>query len=168
MNMNAKIPSQNQVVGLFDNYADAEHAIRDLQKSGVRADRIGIGTDENEIDAQPAEGAHHEGFWRKVADFIEGRDRTADASEDNSRLEMGSAHVLVSITALTPEQRNQYEVILKAHGASVEPHTGSKPDGLEGGHRIQLLSEVLRVQKERVSKGEVRKLNLAGHKAGIK
>ncbi|HWY71563.1 MAG TPA: YsnF/AvaK domain-containing protein [Terriglobales bacterium] len=35
-------------------------------------------------------------------------------------------------------------------------NASSKPDGLEGGQRIQLLSEVLRVHKERVSKGEVR------------
>lgn len=159
MNLNAQTPSQNQIVGLFHNYSDAEDAIRDLQKAGVPADRIGIGTDENGIDGQSVEGAQQEGFWRKIADFFEGRDRTSDASEDSS-LETRSGHVLVSISALTSEQRTECEDILKAHGANVEPtinqNAGSKPDGLEGGQRIQLLSEVLRVQKERVSKGEVR------------
>ena len=160
MNMNAQILSEDQVVGLFDNYGDAEHAIRDLQKAGAPADRIGIGTGENEIDAHPVEGARHEGFWRKIADFFEGKDHSADVSEDNSQSEMRSAHVLVRVSALTPEQRNEYQDILQAHGANLDPNidqdADSQTEDVQGAQRFQLLSEVLRVQKERVSKGEVR------------
>ena len=160
MNLNIQTASKNQVVGFFDNYSDAEYAIRDFKKAGVPADCIGIGTDQNGNDAQSVDGTQHEGFWRKVTDFFEGKDHSVDVSERNSQLETGSARVLVSISALTPEQRNECEHILRAHGANfeanIDQNAGSKPDGLEGGQRIQLLSEVLRVRKERVSKAEVR------------
>ena len=160
MNLDTKNDSPNQVIGLFDNYTDAEHAIRDLKEAGVPADRIGIGMGTDGTEAQSGNETRHEGLWRKIADFFEGKDHSGDASRDNSQSEAGSTHVLVSISVLTPEQRIECEEILEEHNAHLEPNVnqnlGGKADGVESGQRIQLLSEVLRVQKERVSKGEVR------------
>lgn len=166
--------SQNTVVGIFDDYSDAERAIRDLKEAGIPANRIGIATGQSGVDSQSGDGARQEGFWRKIADFFEGKDHSDDATAYNPNQDsavyserLGSSSVLVSVSAATPEQRKDCEEILKEHHARIEAGnvnrsagvSGNKPDvdqSSEGGQRIQLLSEVLRVHKDRVSTGEVR------------
>ena len=160
MTFNPQTDSENTIIGAFNKYADAERAMRDLKEAGIPADRIGIGADQNGNNASSADGTQHEGFWRKIADFFEGKDHSVDASGHNQELEAGS-HVVVTVLALTLAQRQECAEILKEHDATLESNpmkksVGNQADGREGGQRIQLLSEVLRVDKERVSKGEVR------------
>jgi uncharacterized protein (TIGR02271 family) len=170
MNLNAQNAGEYIVAGIFEDYSHAENAIRDLKDAGIPANRIGIGIGQEVADSKLSDGAQHEGFWRKIGDFFEGKDHSADSADYDANLgevdASGPERVVVSVSALTPEERQVAEDILEEHNAQIEAGDVSQnasmsgqPDAdgrFQGGERLQLLSEVLRVHKERVSKGEVR------------
>lgn len=133
-----------------------------LVLAGIPPEQIGIGTGEERADAQSVDGAQNEGFWRRIANFFEGKTQSADGSDyDVQPGKESPGNVLVVLNAATPQQRDKCEEILEAHNAEIEPSisedaSAKKRESVEGGQRIQLLSEVLSVQKKRVPKGEVR------------
>lgn len=162
--------NSNYVLAFFRKYSDAENAIQDLTNAGIPANRIGLATRENGIPSDPNQ-QQGEGFWRKIANFFEGKDKPAqnDATAMNPDLSgyrgtLEQDGVLVSVNPLTPEERQKCEDIFGAHEGRIDENddvtSSAAPEGgLEieaGGQRIQLLSEVLRLHKEQVSAGEVR------------
>jgi len=160
----------NYVLGFFENYSDAENAIHDLSQAGIAANRIGLATRENGVPSRTTKEG--ESFWQKIANFFEGKDQSAgsdattmnpDVAPYGKNLEQDG--VLVSVSTLTPEEHRECEEIFEAHDGQIEQagttsglpsQSGSDSDGNTAAQRIQLLSEVLRVHKERVSTGEVR------------
>jgi uncharacterized protein (TIGR02271 family) len=157
--------NSNYVVGFFNNYSDAENAIHDLTEAGIPANRIGVAAEESESASGTTR--EHEGFWHKIVNFFEGKED--GAANDRSAIDPGLSRyanhaghgVVVSVSTISPEERQEAEDILEQHGAELEgPQVAlsaeAVTDGNTTGHRLQLLSEVLRVHKDRVSRGEVR------------
>jgi uncharacterized protein (TIGR02271 family) len=175
MDLNRQDVGENILVGYFADYSGAEDAIHDLTEAGLSANQIGIATTDGVPESQLTDGAsRHESFWSKVVNFFEGKDHSEretdpdfmrlDSSAYDERLRSGG--VLVTVNFLSPEERQECEDILEEHGGKIEEGGVSRAAGvsesktnLHGqnqGSRIQLLSEVLRVHKDRISKGEVR------------
>jgi len=155
------------VAGLFRDESKAESAVDDLKAAGFSDKEIGIAT------------PHREGkvgsFWNRMTDRF-GRHEHTEHAQDleeslsdsgipeyqaryfNSALEEGG--VLVTVHG-GPEQTAKAVSILQRNGADVGSTaaewqgkgTGARPAGMQ---QIQLLGEILRIHKERVSRGEVR------------
>ncbi|HKR85598.1 MAG TPA: YsnF/AvaK domain-containing protein [Terriglobales bacterium] len=151
------------VVGFFRNYADAENAIHDLTEAGIPSNRISLAVSDDPEASSPSQES--ESFWRKIANFFEGKDHieTSAAGASSPELHYGKTlkdgGVLVSVSTLNAEERQECEDIFEAYEAELEDddlEQSAKPDGDGAGQRLQLLSEVLRVHKERVPTGEVR------------
>lgn len=168
MNLNTQNAGEYSVVGVFDDYSHAQSAIRDLKEAGVPAHRIGIGIGQTGVASEGSDDTQREGFWRKIAGFFEGKDHAAaDADyEVSEAATSGPKRVVVSVSASTREGREELEEILEQHHAQIESSDANQTEetlqqpgrdrSVEGGQRIQLLSEILQVHKDRVSKGEVR------------
>jgi uncharacterized protein (TIGR02271 family) len=167
MNVNSsQATNSNYVVGFFSDYSDAESAIHDLTEAGIPANRIAVATGNGGSSSRST----HEGesFWRKIANFFEGKDHnygTASNATADDLSRYGSLKqdgVLVSVSTVSPEERQEAEDIFEEHNAKLEgaqvqlsAQSGSDVEG-SGMQRLQLLSEVLRVHKERVPTAEVR------------
>jgi uncharacterized protein (TIGR02271 family) len=156
----------NYVVGFFSEYSDAESAIHDLTEAGIPANRIAVATAGSGTSTHPSDGG--ESFWQKIANFFEGKDHnygddSAASADDLSRYgNLKQDGVLVSVSTVSPEERQEAEDIFEEHNAQLEgaqvqlsAQSGSDVER-SGTQRLQLLSEVLRVHKERVPTGEVR------------
>jgi uncharacterized protein (TIGR02271 family) len=158
--------NSSYVVGFFQHYSDAENAIHDLTEAGISANRIAVATADSGTSIHPSDEG--ESFWRKIANFFEGKDHnygedSAATADDLSRYgNLKQDGVLVSVSTLTPEQRQEAEDIFEEHNAQLEGpqvQLSAQPASEveeSGTQRLQLLSEVLRVHKERVPTGEVR------------
>src|SRR5438045_1796889 len=168
-NTTTRIPGTTNatVAGFFRDESKAESAIEDLRAAGFSDKEIGVAT------------PHQEGrvgkFWDKVTDRFGKHEHTENASDLEESLhdsgipeqqasyfnsELGRGGVLITVHA-GPERTTKALSILQQNGADVgsataewqRARTGTQPST---GQRIQLLGEILRVHKERVSRGEVR------------
>jgi uncharacterized protein (TIGR02271 family) len=162
------------VTAFFRNSADAENAIERLINAGFRSNQIGSSFEDYD---EPSRKGH--GFWDKVGNFFSGdtgyEDRdtgTADGPRQEGRaigrtltipetyrdrMAEGGAFVSVYDT----DRLTEAEEILRRSNGEIEQDFNRFPAAeteveREGEHRIQLLSEVLRVRKDRVQRGEVR------------
>src|SRR5438874_3131648 len=169
MNTTTKIPGTTNatIAGFFKNESKAESAIEELRGAGFSDREIGVAT--------PHREARVGNFWDKLTDRFGKHEHTEQANELEESLrdagipeqqasyfnsELGRGGVLITVHA-GPERVTKALSILQQNGADVgsaaaEWHrTGSGTQGVTG-QRIQLLGEILRVHKERVSRGEVR------------
>jgi uncharacterized protein (TIGR02271 family) len=173
----------NSTLAFFRNEADAENAIRDLKQAGFRPDQIGTSLEDYDIDNVQQHGRR--GFWEKVSDFFSGDpgyERRDTSSVRGYREESPSIGPTLGIPDRYRDRIDAGGVFVMVYGdnaAQAEPilirnngelesdlssfqSTGSdfaevERTNLAGqGHRIQLLSEVLRIRKDRVQRGEVR------------
>jgi uncharacterized protein (TIGR02271 family) len=172
-NTTTRVPgtTKTAIAGFFRDEKKAENAIEELRATGISDSEIGVAT------------AHQEaklgGFWDKLANRFGKHEHTEHASDLQRSLldsgipeqqasyfnsELARGGVLVTVHA-GADRATKAISILQQNGADVgsaaaewrgtrpEPQTGASTIG---GQRIQLLGEILRVHKERVSKGEVR------------
>src|SRR5437764_2192643 len=168
-NTTTRIPSTTNatIAGLFRDESKAESAIEELKAAGFSDKDIGVAT------------PHQEGkvgnFWSKVTDRFGKHEHTEHASdlEDSLRdsgipeqqasyfnSELSRGGVLITVHA-GAERSSKALSILQANGADVGTTAANWQGTQRGsqaasGQRIQLLGEILRVHKERVSRGEVR------------
>jgi uncharacterized protein (TIGR02271 family) len=163
----AKIPGTTNatIAGLFRDEGQAEKAIEELRAAGFSEREIGIATP----NAEGKVGS----FWDKVSSRFGKEEHTEHASDlegslrdsgipdqqaryFNAELDRGGALITVhadsgrTTKALSILQRNGADV-----GSASTEWKGNKQT-TAGGQRIQLVGEILRVHKERVSRGEVR------------
>ena len=133
-----------------------------------------------------AEGEEHRSFWQKIEDFFSGHERTTEnrtssspsfgiPNQYRSRIESGEILVVVYDVSRLEDAAE----IMRDHNGTIEndfvpeettnvgsqdfgsqnlgsQNAGSRDVSGEGMQRLQLISEVLRVRKERVQTGEVR------------
>jgi uncharacterized protein (TIGR02271 family) len=163
----AKIPGTTNatIAGLFRDESKAEMAIEELRAAGFSQSEIGVAT--------PHEEGKTGSFWDKISSRFGKEEHTEHATDLEESLrdsgipdqqaryfnsELGRGGALVTIHT-DPERSNKALAILQRNGADVGSAAaewkGGKQTGV-GGQRIQLLGEILRVHKERVSRGEVR------------
>jgi uncharacterized protein (TIGR02271 family) len=148
--------TSDRIAAFFDSPVKAEHALRELRDAGFRADQIGcsFGTDEAEMDRD------QRSMWEKIKDFFGGQEYGRHEASHGytiparfqSRFETGACLV----TVFTEDRIAQAESILLEHGGSIERDFAFQEAREGEGRRIQLLSEVLRVDKERVQTGQVK------------
>ncbi|HEX8500748.1 MAG TPA: YsnF/AvaK domain-containing protein [Pyrinomonadaceae bacterium] len=164
------------IVGLFDNYREAQRAAAELVESGIRREDIGI----TSRDYASYEGDTHreeshrddEGFGDKVSSFFSnlfGDDRE-HASHYSEAVSGGGA--VVTVDCETDDAADRAEAILNRFGGEVDDHETSGREGAyagaatgeagranmaEGGEaRIPVIEEELRVGKREVEGGGVR------------
>jgi uncharacterized protein (TIGR02271 family) len=172
------------IVAFFEDHGDAARAISDLKDAGIRPHQIGISAAEHfrsDADVSSRRGARDvtdrddKSLWDKISEFFTGSDAVdindtrrnytfSDRSWENYSDRIDEGGVLV--TVYDADDRSEIESILERHDGVIdrdvefEPIERSAPVRedfqTEGPRRIQLLSEVLRVNKERVSAGEAR------------
>ena len=161
--------SKAGVAGLFRSETEAEKALDELKSSGFSDTEIGVAT------------AHEEGktgsFWAAVTSKFGKHGHTEQATDlHNSLIDsgvpdqqaryfnaaLGRGGVLVTVHC-GPQRSAQAVSILLKNGADVgsEASAASSPGAASDrdigyGERIQLVGEIFRVHKERVSRGEVR------------
>ena len=171
--------ARGSVVAIFESVSDAENALRELRDDGFSADRLGCATGRRQTNEE-----HHRSFWQKVEGFFSGdegyEDRNTGANDGtreegqvidrtltlpdryNEQLESGCTMVAV----YGSDRLDKAEQILIANRGKVENNfeqyqsdyagtSGRNVNEVEGG-RIQLLSERLQVNKQRVQTGDVR------------
>jgi uncharacterized protein (TIGR02271 family) len=172
---------RGSVAGLFKNYSQAEKAIADLRSAGFTSDQIGLARAEGGAGTETAEHQDR-GFWDKVRGAFGGQERTVDESDysysndfegsltgsgltpEEARYFGSNIHSGVLVTVRTTGGRAAEAItILERNGADIG--SGAVQFGKQqkttttagmGEHRIQLLGEMLRIHKERISRGEVR------------
>jgi len=158
------------IAGLFHDDAQAEDAIEQLHDAGFSESEIGIATSRN---SGVNESSPHESFWDKVAGLFgkheHGETRpelqeTLDASgvpeSEYFNRALDAGDILVTVRT-SSDRADKARLILENEGAELQVENaaiGSRVErsDLEGEQRIHLVSEVLRVHKERVQRGEVR------------
>lgn len=167
------MPKQaSNVTAFFRRSSDAENAIQRLVDAKFSPDEIGSSIE----DYDQTTGRKGEGFWDKVGNFFSGdtgyEDRDTGASDgprqegraigrtltipENyyARIQEGGAFV----TVYNELRRSEAEEILRRNNGEIEQDFNrfQSAADVQGEHHIQLLSEVLRVRKDRVQRGEVR------------
>jgi|ERR1051326_6749190 uncharacterized protein (TIGR02271 family) len=168
-NTTTRVPGTTKaaIAGFFHDENKAENAIEELRSASFSDSEIGVAT------------PHQEGrvgrFWDKVTNRFGKHEHTEHASDlqqslrdsgipeqqadyFNSALSRGGVLVTVHGGA---ERATKALSILQQNGADVgsaatEWRSTRTEAPAIGGQRIQLLGEILRVHKERVSRGEVR------------
>ena len=168
-NTTTRIPGTTSatIAGFFIDESKAENAIEELRAAGFSDREIGVAT------------PHQEGkvgkFWDKLTSKFGKHEHTENASDLEESLrdsgipeqqasyfnsELGKGGVLIAVHS-GPDRATRATAILQQNEADIgsaaaEWHrTRSSAQRVTGQH-IQLLGEILRVHKERVSKGEVR------------
>ncbi|MBV9342896.1 MAG: YsnF/AvaK domain-containing protein [Acidobacteria bacterium] len=155
------------IAGFFRDESKAERAIDELRATGFSDREIGVAT--------PHEERTVGNFWDKLTNRFGKHEHTEEASEFQDSLResgvpeqqasyfnslLGSGGVLVTVHA-GPERATQALSVLQRNGADVGA-TSAEWQGAgtsrqqPTSERIQLLGEILRVHKERVSTGTVR------------
>lgn len=175
----------NVIAAYFDNHGAAERAIDELRASGFRSDQIGCSYSDasfaNSTDVTSGVGQNpHRSFWSKVEGFFKGEEGYEDR---NTGVEDGRSNegLRVGPTLQIPERYNkrlsegvlvtvnsgsriaEAEQILLSHGGEIDrdfntstSETATRAGTVSGEQHIRLISEVLRVNKQRVQAGEVR------------
>ena len=162
------------IVGLFDNYREAQRAVVSLVESGISREDIGVTSRDYasyEGDSYREESYRDDdGFGDKISNFFSnlfGDDRE-HASRYSEAVTSGGA--VVTVDAETDEQAERAESILNRFGGEVDDHGSterhaayaegadtSRAGVAEGGEaRIPVIEEELRVGKREVEGGGVR------------
>jgi uncharacterized protein (TIGR02271 family) len=163
---------------LFEDEERAERAIKDLKDADFSADEIGIAT-------QNTDSGRTEKFWDEVNDTLGKKEHPEQAMELRESLitagvtpaqaqyldsRLAAGGILITVRA-DGEDRAEARRILESAGADLGVGVQGPPQATEpvpvstrqtaatGERRIQLLGEILRVHKERVSRGDVRLRN---------
>jgi uncharacterized protein (TIGR02271 family) len=166
------------LVAFFEDQADAMRAISALKGAGVSPRQIGVsaaddlGTDSESFNESGVRA--DKSLWDKISEFFTGSDyddlrdtsrnyNFSDRSWANYRDRIEGGGVLVTVYDAT--NYSELEGLLSRHGGvidrdvefePIEPKKYASSAHGDGPRRIQLLSEVLRVNKERVTAGEAR------------
>jgi len=160
------------IAGLFHNDSQAEDAIEELHNDGFSESEIGIATSRNSSVNEPSP---HESFWDKVAGLFGTHEHGETRSELQETLgasgvpepqseyfnrALDDGYILVTVRT-SSDRAEEARLILEKEGAELEEGNAAigsrvKRSDLEGEQRIHLVSEVLRVHKEMVRRGEVR------------
>jgi uncharacterized protein (TIGR02271 family) len=161
------------LVAFFEDQADATQAISALKEAGVSPRQIGVSAADNMMESDVS-ARGEKSLWDKISEFFTGSDYDdipdtsqnytfADRSWANYRDRIERGGVLV--TVYDAANYTELEALLSRYGGMIDREAEFEPieskkyvssaQG-EGSGRIQLLSEVLRVNKERVTTGEAR------------
>jgi uncharacterized protein (TIGR02271 family) len=166
------------IAGLFHNDNAAESALQELQTAGFSQDEVGIAT--SRVNGEVSESSPHESFWDKVAHlFGKSTHRESPAEVEQSLEDRGFAQqqseyfnrsldegdILITVRANGGDRAQHAARILREYGAEIVDDSGfanrasastASSASTADEQRIQLISEVLRVRKDRVQRGEVR------------
>ena len=161
------------IVGLFDEYREAQRAVVELVESGVSREDIGITSQEytnyEGSDSYRDDSSHDEGVGDKIGNFFS-RLFGDDAEYASHYSEaVGRGGTVVTVDCETDETADRAEAILNRFGGDVdergETHRQAAYAGTnnvetnraEGGEaRIPVIEEELRVGKREVEGGGVR------------
>lgn len=166
-NTTTKVPGTTNaaIAGFFKDESKAERAIDELKASGFSDAEIGAATPHDEETSR--------GFWDRLTNTFGRQERTEEASEVEDSLresgipeqqasyfnsQLGKGGVLVTVHA-APEKASKAVSILQQNGADVGTAAAEwrGPKTVPpGGRTMRLIGEILRVHKDRVSRGEVR------------
>jgi hypothetical protein len=170
------------IAAFFRTESDAEAAILGLKDAGFSADQIGISV--GDYDLSPERRSRGErNFWEKVSDLFSGKTGYEDLDTgfeegprkeglvisrtftipDNYQDRINQGGALVTVMTVENNTRTaEAEGILTRHNGEIEhdferfqPVDTTAKDFVDQGQCIQLLSEVLRVHRERVQRGEI-------------
>jgi uncharacterized protein (TIGR02271 family) len=164
------------IVGLFDNYREAQRAVVALVESGINREDVGITsreyTSQNDQDSYREDSSHDEGFGDKIGSFFSnlfGDDRE-HASHYSEAVTGGGA--VVTVDCESDDEADRAEAILNRLGGDVDERDAApgraayaetrtaetgRADATEGGEaRIPVIEEELRVGKREVEGGGVR------------
>lgn len=168
--------NRNGVAGLFTEESKAEQALSELKAAGFTDDNIGVamgGNSGQDVSADEAARETHPGLWQEIKGLFGGKTHYAQGEEltgtfeslgvpsDKARyfedaLPRGGVVVTVDCSG---DRAIEAERILARNGADLgAAAAGYRPTtrtGTNTANRVRLLGEVLRVQKERVARGEV-------------
>jgi len=166
-------PSATTIAGLFHDDEAAEKALERLQEAGFSHDEIGVAT------SRPPDGENesspHESFWDRIGGLFGKHQHPESSTQVEESLEssgvseqqseyfnaaLDEGDILLTVRA-SGERADTATRILTEAGADVANDTaavGSRRDAssTEGEQRIELISEVLRVHKDLMQRGEVR------------
>jgi stress response protein YsnF len=126
------------VVGVFENWAEAERAVRELQRAGFRNEQIKYSVNKG---------------GPGILDGLVGMGLPYDeASFYNNEFQIG--HTVVAVMA--PERQQEAYEILRLSGAYTADSRQGRMSSFEQPHMMQLREEVLHVQKEWIRREEIR------------
>jgi uncharacterized protein (TIGR02271 family) len=171
-NMPSSALNEITVAGLFHDDSRAEDAIEELQDAGFSESQIGIATSRLPDAADAA--SPHESFWDKIGRVFGKEEHRETSGELQKSLDasgipqrqseyfnrsLNEGDILVSVRT-SADRADTVRRILEKEGADlgVGSAVASRPEGsgVQEQQRIHLLSEVLKVHKERVQRGQVR------------
>jgi uncharacterized protein (TIGR02271 family) len=164
---NTEATNNGTILGLFSNERQAGSAMEKLRAAGFNDSEIGVATSSDESKVGD--------FWDTLKSKFGKQERTEHATDLEESLrhsgipsqrasyfnsQLGRGGVLITVHAGAGRSSEALS-ILQRNGADVgnEAANWNAPQGAtsrEEGRNIQLLGEILRVHKERVSRGEVR------------
>ena len=161
------------IVAYFRTRSGAENAIRELRDAGFGAHQIGYSGSGpmSAVGVSAVEREDDRSFWDKVGDFFTGRGDDYSASESTStshslripeRYHDRLANDGAMVAVYDSSRLNEAEQILSRNGGEIDRDRASFAVGTAAAgpvhdeRRIQLLSEVLNIRKQRVSQGDVR------------
>jgi uncharacterized protein (TIGR02271 family) len=162
------------IVGLFDEYREAQRAVVELIESGISREDIGITSRNYEGADASRDDSHHddEGVGDKVSNFFSRLFGGDDEYASHYSEAVVSGGTVVTVDCETDETADRAEAILNRFGGDVDERGESHKQGAyagaggvesgrtgieEGGEaRIPVIEEELRVGKREVEGGGVR------------
>jgi uncharacterized protein (TIGR02271 family) len=143
METNSNMPMGSTVAGLFRDRESAEKAVQDLQAAGFALDQI------EKLDSS---GGTTEGTATMLDELVVMGLTQSDAQHFQGSLETGA----VLLTLHVGNQATEALSILERYGADTGTmHLNPAATPSKGAQRLELLKEVLQVNKRRVQTGEV-------------
>jgi uncharacterized protein (TIGR02271 family) len=161
------------IVGLFDEYREAQRAVVELVESGIPREDIGI-TSRDYTSYEGGEVSHRddEGVGDKISNFFSRLFGDDEEYAGHYSEAVGRGGTVVTVDCESDEQADRAEAILNRFGGDVDEHGESYRRGAhmgadsvetnraglaEGGEaRIPVIEEELRVGKREVEGGGVR------------
>jgi uncharacterized protein (TIGR02271 family) len=143
METNSNVSMGSTVAGLFRDRASADKAVQDLQAAGFALDQI---------EELGGSGGTTEGTATMLDELVGLGLTQEDAQHFQGSLEAGG----VLLTLHAGSKATEALSILERYGADTGTmHLNPAATTSEGAQRLELLKEVLRVNKQRVQTGEV-------------
>ncbi|MET0650109.1 MAG: YsnF/AvaK domain-containing protein [Pyrinomonadaceae bacterium] len=159
------------IVGLFDEYREAQRAVVALVENGIEREDIGI-TSRDYTDAEGSDSSRSdEGVGDKIGNFFSRLFGDDDEYASHYSDAVGRGGTVVTVDCQSDEQADRAEAILNRFGGDVDEHGESNRQGaymgtdhvetgrndlVEGEARIPVIEEELRVGKREVEGGGVR------------
>ena len=164
------------IVGLFDEYREAQRAVLELVEAGIPREDIGITsrdyTGSEGSDSYREDSSHDEGVGDKIGNFFSRLFGDDDEYASHYSEAVGRGGTAVTVDCESDEQADRAEAILNRFGGDVDERGESYRRGVytgadnvetnrtgleEGGEaRIPVIEEELRVGKREVEGGGVR------------